>query len=45
MRVALGASRALGLLAGSAMADDLAPYKSPGSNKDVPPADFIPAFS
>jgi outer membrane immunogenic protein len=44
MRVALGASLALGLLSGSAMAADLGPYR-PGSIKDIPPPDFIPAFS
>jgi outer membrane immunogenic protein len=44
MRVALGASLALGLLSGAAMAADLGPYR-PGSIKDIPPPDFIPAFS
>jgi len=45
MRAALGASLALGLLSGSAMAADLGPYRPPGSIKDIPPPDFIPAFS
>jgi outer membrane immunogenic protein len=44
MRVALGASLALGLLSGSAVAADLGPYSS-GSIKDIPPPDFVPAYS
>jgi outer membrane immunogenic protein len=45
MRKAIGASLALGLLSTSAMAADLGPWGPPGSIKDAPLPDFIPAFS
>jgi outer membrane immunogenic protein len=45
MRKAIGASLALGLLSTSALAADLGPWGPPGSIKDAPLPDFIPAFS
>jgi outer membrane immunogenic protein len=45
MRKAIGASVALGLLSTSALAADLGPWGPPGSIKDAPLPDFIPAFS
>ena len=45
MRSALRASLALGLLSTSALAADLGPWGPPGSIKDAPLPDFIPAFS
>jgi outer membrane immunogenic protein len=45
MRAAIRASLALGLMSTSALGADLGPWGPPGSIKDAPLPDFIPAFS